>query len=291
VATYRVTEPAPLRHRADSAMPSPTRSSMSWTLIAAGADRSHRRAVRRRQWRRPWLSQRSGADPAALLPDPFSRRGGARLYRTGDLARWCADGTLEFLGRVDHQVKIRGYRIELERSSTSLRSTRTSKPPSCWVQDDLGGGAQLVAYIVAAARQPDVKSFAISQEKTPRIHGSHGFIYLDRIPLTAHGKVDRSALMAIRKELKVAGSGFVAPRDSPRSSGWILAALLSVKSIGVSLISSSGRFHCWRARALARVADSFGVSLPLRAFFEAPNGSALARRITRRAGAVERAGA
>ncbi|MDX7324795.1 AMP-binding protein, partial [Providencia rettgeri] len=54
-----------------------------------------------------------------FIPDPFSKEGG-RLYRSGDLTRWREDGTVEFVGRVDHQVKLRGYRIELGEIEAAL---------------------------------------------------------------------------------------------------------------------------------------------------------------------------
>ena len=57
---------------------------------------------------------------AAFVPDPFTDQPGARLYKTGDLGRFLPDGTLEFLGRIDHQVKIRGYRIELGEIEAAL---------------------------------------------------------------------------------------------------------------------------------------------------------------------------
>jgi len=108
-----------------------------------------------------------------------------------------------------------------------------------------------------------------------------GFIFLDRIPLTPNGKVNRAALMAIREGARVAGGEFVAPRDSTRgcASGH-MGRLLGVDGIGVFDNSSTWAvIRCWAGRCLFGSPDSLGVSLPLSALFEAPTVAALARRV------------
>ena len=90
--------------------------------VRARAGRRPRRAVRRRGRTRAGLP-RTGRSLTAerFIPDPFGAEPGARLYRTGDLARYLADGSVEFLGRLDYQVKVRGFRIELGEVEAALR--------------------------------------------------------------------------------------------------------------------------------------------------------------------------
>jgi amino acid adenylation domain-containing protein len=219
----------------------------------------------------------------SFLRDPFSHRRGARLYRTGDLARWHADGTLDFVGRVDHQVKIRGYRIELEEIEHVLVEHPDVQAAVVLVRDDRGGEARLVAHIVAASRQePEANELRdFLKTKLPEYMIPTGFIFLDRMPMTAHGKVDRSALARIRQGLKVVGSEFVAPRNSTEvvlASIW--ADLLMVEHVGVfDNFFALGGHSLLAGRVLARVASAFGVSLPLRTLFEASTVAALARRV------------
>jgi len=182
------------------------------------------------------------------------RRRGARLYRTGDLARWCADGTLEFVGRVDHQVKMRGYRIELEEIEHVLVEHADVQAAVALARDDLGGESRLVAHIVAAdRRQPAVNELRdFLKTRLPDYMVPTGFIFLDRIPLTAHGKVDRAALMAVRKEIKAADSDFVRHGTPPKKS-WLVFSRTSLASRpSVSSIISSNwavircrRAGCW----------------------------------------------
>ena len=215
-----------------------------------------------------------------FLRDPFSHRRGARLYRTGDSARWRADGILEFVGRVDHQVKIRGYRIELEEIEHVLVEHPDVQAAVVLARDDLGGEARLVAHIVAAdRREPEVSELRdFLKTRLPEYMIPTGFIFLERVPLTTHGKVDRPALVAIRQGLKVAGSEFVAPRDSTEEAlARIWAESLEVEHVGVfDNFFDLGGHSLLAGRLLARVANAFGVSLPLRALFEAPTVAALA---------------
>ncbi len=85
-----------------------------------------------------------------FVPDPFDRRTGGRLYRTGDRARTRPDGTLEFLGRLDHQVKIRGYRIEPGEIETALAGHPSVREAVVVARQDDGAEPQLVAYVVPA---------------------------------------------------------------------------------------------------------------------------------------------
>ena len=185
----------------------------------------------------------------SFLRDPFTPRRGARLYRTGDLARWRADGNLEFIGRFDHQVKIRGHRIELEEIEHVLVEHPDVQAAVVLARDDLVGEVRLVAHIVAASRrEPKVNELRdFLKTRLPEYMIPAGFLFLDRLPLTAHGKVDRPALAAIRQRLKVAGSKFVAPRNTTEEGpGQDLGrTYLRPRTLASSTISSTWEVIRW----------------------------------------------
>jgi len=219
-----------------------------------------------------------------FLRDPFSHRRGARLYRTGDSARWRADGILEFVGRVDHQVKIRGYRIELEEIEHVLVEHPDVQAAVVLARDDLGGEARLVAHIVAAdRREPEVSELRdFLKTRLPEYMIPTGFIFLDRMPLTAHGKVDRPALVAVRQGLKVAGSEFVAPRDSTEEAlARIWAESLEVEHVGIfDIFFDLGGHSLAATRVVFKVIKQFQLEIPLQSLFQSPTVAEMAAVIT-----------
>ena len=218
-----------------------------------------------------------------FIRDPFSTSRTSRLYRTGDAACWRGDRTLEFLGRLDHQVKVRGCRIELGEIEHALLGHPDIQAAIVILRDDLAGEARLVAHTVAATgRQPEVNELRdFLRTKLPDYMIPAGFIFLERMPLTVHGKVDRQALVATSRQLAVAASEFVAPRNTVEQIlADIWALLLGIDHVGIfDNFFDLGGHSLLAGQVLARVANALGVSLPIKALFDAPTVEALARQV------------
>jgi amino acid adenylation domain-containing protein len=148
-----------------------------------------------------------------FVPDPYSNRPGARLYRTGDLARYLSDGSLEFLGRIDHQVKIRGFRIELgevEAMLSKQAGVREAVVLACGQTEK-----RLVSYVVRDAESPLTADQLRSglREKLPDYMVPSLFVFLDSIPRTPNGKIDRRALQQLEPTAHRPERHIVRPRD------------------------------------------------------------------------------
>src|SRR6185436_3986574 len=158
---------------------------------------------------------RPGLTAEKFVPHPFSRAAGARLYRTGDLARYLADGNVEYVGRVDQQVKLRGYRIEPGEIAAVLESHAAVSEAVVLLREEEGGDKRLVAYLVATAGQepPAVSTLRSHlKEKLPAYMAPAAFLFLEALPLTANGKVDRKALPAPAQTRAGWAAEYVAPR-------------------------------------------------------------------------------
>jgi amino acid adenylation domain-containing protein len=146
---------------------------------------------------------------ARFVRDPLSSDPDARLYRTGDRGRLLPDGNIELLGRVDHQVKINGFRIELGEIDESLSAHPAVRHAVTTVRETYFGTRQLISYIVvhgeSAWSPDDLREFLA--RRLPAYMLPVRFVRLEAMPLTANGKVDRSALPALRD------CSYTAPRN------------------------------------------------------------------------------
>ena len=134
-----------------------------------------------------------------FIPDTFSEDPGLRLYRTGDLARHLPDGQIAFLGRTDEQIKISGYRVEPREITAVLDRHPAVKTSVVAASSDAAGGKRLVAYVVPAA-EGRLNARALQdflKEHVPDYMVPVVFVQLERLPLSAHGKLDRAALPAL----------------------------------------------------------------------------------------------
>jgi amino acid adenylation domain-containing protein len=177
---------------------------------------------------------RPEATAERFIPDPFSRVPGARMYRTGDRAKRRADGTVEFLGRVDHQVKLRGFRIELGDIEAQLRREPGVSDAVTMVRETGDGTPQLVTYLAGPSTLDTAGIRARLAHSLPDYMVPQHFVLLDAFPLTANGKLDRAALPDPGQQTAAALPSYVAPRNRTEE---ILAAIwqtvLQVERVGV----------------------------------------------------------
>ncbi len=178
---------------------------------------------------------RAEATAEKFIPSPFSNDG-ERLYKTGDLARYLGDGRIEFLGRSDHQVKVHGHRIELGEIEIALRAHAQVSESVVVARADDRDDKRLVAYVVAREREKpsagELRAFlngSIPEYMTPS-----AFVFLDRLPLTLNGKVDRQALPAPEPSPPEDDKVFAAPRNQVETTlARIWSNVLGVERVGV----------------------------------------------------------
>jgi amino acid adenylation domain-containing protein len=152
-----------------------------------------------------------------FVPDPFSGAPGARLYRSGDLGRFLPAGELESLGRIDQQVKIRGFRIEPGEIEAALLAHPDVQQAVVLPRAQDGGGSRLVAFVVfrSERRSEPSELRASLLGMLPEHQVPAAFVLLEALPLTANGKVDRKALLALEETPRTSiaeADGFMPPR-------------------------------------------------------------------------------
>ena len=225
-------------------------------------------------WRRPDL------DREKFVAGPNG--GDKRSYLTGDVGRLGADGLLYHMGRKDFQLSIRGYRVEAGEIETLLRAQDNVKEVIV-AQGKASAGAdsdRLIAYIVPKGSPlpsiPLLRSAA--REKLPAHMVPSDFIFLDAIPLTAHGKVDRQSLPAPGGTRPELGVPYKAPQsDVEKQLARIWEEVLDARPIGVDdNFLDLGGHSLLATQIVSRIRNAFIIELPLRRLFESPTVAEMA---------------
>jgi hypothetical protein len=215
----------------------------------------------------------------AFVVDPFSHRPDGRLYRTGDLARWRADGTLEFLGRLDHQVKVRGFRIELGEIEASLARHPAVREVVVVAREDRRGDPRLVAYVASPddASALDLRTFVARW--LPDYMVPDTVVVLPALPVTANGKIDRRALPEPGPSARERPS--TAPRTPTEEMvAAVWAGVLDLERVGTQeSFFELGGHSLLATQVVSRLRAAFGVDVPVRWIFEAPTVAGLAARV------------
>lgn len=218
-----------------------------------------------------------------FIPHPFSSEPGARLYKTGDLARYMPDGQIAFMGRTDHQLKIRGYRVEPDEIISVLNGHPAVQTSLVVARE--AGEKHLVAYLVLV---PGAYVTAGSLRETlmtylPDYMIPVAFVQMDALPLTPNGKVDRAALPAPDVANTIQEESITAPSTPTEEHvAGIVTALLQLEQVGIDdNFFMLGGHSLLGTQIIARVAETFGIELPLRSLFEVPTVRLLAAEIER----------
>jgi amino acid adenylation domain-containing protein len=226
-----------------------------------------------------------GLTAEKFIPHPFSDVPGARLYKTGDLVRWSADGTLEFLGRVDQQVKIQGFRIEPGEIESQLNWHPAVRESLVLAREDARGQKRLVAYLtsnesskLASKELSDFLRRTLPDYMVPSV-----FVHLDAWPLTSSGKLDRGALPEPKPSTRAPRRAAEAPRTPVEETvAKIWLEVLGCPRIGVhDNFLDLGGHSLAAAQAVSRLKESFDVHLSIRSLFAKPTIAGLAKEIER----------
>ncbi|TCP59315.1 amino acid adenylation domain-containing protein [Tumebacillus sp. BK434] len=210
-----------------------------------------------------------------FLPNPHCA--GDILYKTGDSVRWLADGTLDYLERLDNQVKIRGFRIELGDIEAALLQHPQIRQAVVTARADRTGSQLLAAYLIAPELTDVEEVSRLLQNRLPAYMLPAAYQILEQFPLTPNGKIDRKALP--EPDFASGGSdAFVAPRTQlEQQVAAIWSEVLGVEQVGVTdHFFRLGGHSLKAAQVISRLRSELHKDVPLRTLFEAPTVAGLA---------------
>ncbi|MGB8832599.1 MAG: amino acid adenylation domain-containing protein [Candidatus Sulfotelmatobacter sp.] len=214
-----------------------------------------------------------------FIPDIFSDDPSARLYKTGDLGRYLPSGDIEFLGRRDNQVKIRGFRVELGEIESALLQHADVHEAAVVLHEDAVGNKRLVAHVVRSqqtAAENELRRHV--QKRLPDYMVPAEFIFLQKMPLTPNGKINRRALQAAKPDAARQPTPATAVADPVQAQLIkIWEELLGRKPIGIhDDFFELGGHSLLAARLMHRVKQVHGKALPLAVLLDAPTVEQLA---------------
>jgi acyl carrier protein len=173
-----------------------------------------------------------------FVPNPFSSVPGERLYRTGDLARYLRDGQIEFRGRVDQQFKLRGFRIEPAEIEAAFVSHPQISKALVVLRGDTSSEKRLLAYLVVSDLEspPGVEQLRSHlRGRVPEYMVPSEFLFLDSMPLTPTGKVDRLALSTAKGRRARFEAHYVPPQtEVERTIVTIFQEVIGVDRVGLN---------------------------------------------------------
>ncbi|WP_420630849.1 non-ribosomal peptide synthetase [Candidatus Leptofilum sp.] len=206
-----------------------------------------------------------------------------KWYKSGDLVKWLPDGSLEFLGRIDHQVKVRGFRIELGEIETALREHTAVKEALVLAREDNPGDKRLVAYLLSAngstPSPTNLRSFL--QETLPDYMVPNSYVSLKSFPISPNGKVDRKALPAPSQDVASRESSYVAPSSRVEQQlAAIWEEILGIPQVGIhDNFFSLGGHSLLATQVFAQIDRKIVKGLPITLLFQYPTVAQLAEVI------------
>jgi len=228
-------------------------------------------------WKRPELTAENFVEHPVL----------GRLYRTGDVGRWLLEGALEYLGRADGQVKGRGCRVELGEGEGTLRQYPAVREAAVAARANAPGNICLVAYVVRRDAATHISAESLRgylRGRLPEYMVPSAFVFIDALPLTPSGKLDRNALPVPDRQSLDRTEAFVAPRTPTEEA----VAAVWADVLGKPIVGAHDNFfdlggHSLLAtQVVARLREIFQIEVPVPSLFEHPTVSALSEEVERR---------
>jgi amino acid adenylation domain-containing protein len=207
-----------------------------------------------------------------FAPDSFSGQPGARMYRTGDLVEYAADGTLQYLGRLDEQVKIRGFRVELGEIEAALRSEFDLAAAAVLLTNTARAGPSLRACVVpGAGPAPALTALrARLARRLPEHMLPTSLVVMSSLPLSGSGKVDRRALAAMDGDATSPGpASTLDPIERRVAEAW-------TETLGIARVGRDDNFFELGGHSLLvatvtdRLSEELGREIPLTALLDNP---------------------